>query len=155
MSTALINKASIYSSDPDSFMSYANSAGFFRVRLLGSDGAPTDSTPLLSISAAKAQSDDTYYFNLEPNSDWLLSDGTTSQTICRSVADSTRCGFYKKANFLASSGDADYTGTDSPSTLYFVFFAVAFGTDSSTPWMTVYSAPSLLSGGVVPYTPGS
>ena len=154
MATTLAIKVSTYTDNPVGFMSYANTAGFFRIKLLEGDGTPVDTTPLISISAAKAQSEDLYYLNLEPNSDWLESDGTTNHPVCRSMSNLTRSGFYKKANYLSSSNDEDFVGNDSPSIVYFVFFAVAYGNDPTSPWESVYSIPVVLSGGVVSYVPG-
>jgi hypothetical protein len=164
MARTLQSKASTYSEDPDSFFSYAtNTVNFVRVRSINSgDTTPNDTQPLIEILASEASIDNSYLIYLNSNSDWLLrkSDGTTSLSLCRSIAENSRFSFYKKSNYLSSSSDGDYVGDDSPSTVYFVFFAVAYGTDPDSPGVSIYSSPVFPTGtgvsdGVLAYSPES
>jgi hypothetical protein len=128
-------------------MSYARDTLDF-ARLMTKDD--NDKEPLIAISASSAETTQTFTVNLYDSSDWLC-DGCSYPLRRRSSITDGRYQFQIKSNYYST--DADYTGAASPSTVYFVFFAVAYGTDPASPWTSVYSDPSLLDSGAVAYSP--
>jgi len=126
---------------PGEFVSYAtNTLGFARLRK-----STDNKSPLISITS---DSGSPYYIQLNVGTDWILDLGNINNsaddiaTVVRSNAtDSTRVSFYKKAYY--QKNDSDYEGESSPSQVYFVFFAVAYGVDS-TSFEDVYSEPSII-----------
>lgn len=160
--SSLATMASTYAGNPDSFMNYAlNTLNFLCIRL-----ASADSQPLAALSASAASSDHTFYIylnsstiNFNNTTDWLLNDGSNYYPLRRSIAETSRSAFQVQSNYKSSVGDVDYNGIDSPSTIYLVFFAVAYGTDPTSPGVSVYSEPEFptgtaVSSGVVAYNPG-
>lgn len=122
---------------PSQFMDYAEGLGFVRLR----DNA-TNTPPLIGIQ--NPSQDVSYYINLNAaGSDWTLTnsrDSATSMLVRNIVRPDV--SFSDLEGYL--EGDADYAGTtNSPSGVYLVFFAVAYGNDPAEPWILVYSTPDL------------
>lgn len=138
--------SSRYADSPASFISYAENLSFLRM-LNSSTAIP----PLISITNPSTEAQ--YYIYLNAASDWtLLLDSTQKATLVRNISESSRGSFYLKSNY--KSIDADYEGADSPSTVYFVFFAVAYGSNPDSVGEEVYSAPVIIDTDVT-YTPSS
>lgn len=149
----LTTNTSSYNDDPAGFIDYAkNSIGFVRLRKYTNT---TDSPPppLVAISDGSPES---YFLELNPNKEWVISadiSTTTDDTILArniGIDYSTRYSFAKASNYHSS--DADYEGSDSPSIVYFAFFACAFGSDP-TSFSNLYSIPVVINS-CVTYYPG-
>lgn len=134
--TALANYAENNPYDTDGFMTYAENLNFVRVRRKSDSPAP-----LISPS------DDSYYYvNLPSDSDWNITHGSDSSvSVVRSIDATTRRSFYLLSNYSYTSGDADFAGSSDPQSgyLYFVFFAVGYGADTSGTFSTYYGAPTV------------
>lgn len=142
---------SSYSDDPVGFIDSAKmSLGFVRLRKYTNT---TDTSPLVTIVDASPEA---YYLELNSDKDWIISAdiSTIADDIVLArninIDYSTRYSFAKASNY--QNGDADYEGSDSPSTVYFVFFACAFGTDP-TSFTNLYSTPVLIRS-YITYNPG-
>ena len=147
----LVSKTSTFSDDPDGFIDYAeNSIGFLRLRKYTGS---TDNPPLVVISDT---SPDAYYVELNTDQDWVISADITISSddiiLARNIVVdySTRYSFAKASNY--HNGDADYEGSDSPTTVYFAFFACAFGKDT-TSFTNLYSTPVVIDN-YITYSPG-
>jgi len=143
----LISNASIYSDYPTKFKLYAeNTLHFVRLRI-----KENNSSPLISITNPSIDGI-SYYVYLNANSDWKLNNGSVdTASLARNIASqdfNSRYSFFSQANY--QSGDADYEGANSPGTVYFAFFTIAFGSDS---FESVYSDPSIISSPIL-YSPG-
>jgi hypothetical protein len=155
--STLSSQASTYYKDPDSFMTWANGANYVRLR-----NETTNVSPLISLTAMEAESDQSYYVNLDdldvdvPGS-WTLynvSDANTPSAhivLRRNISETSRSDFQTASNY--HSGDEDYTGSNDPSKVYFVLFAVAYGYDVSN-FSDVYSVPAYITSWFS-YTPSS
>ena len=137
----LNNAVDNYENNPDGFMNYTEGLGFLRLRKKTDS---TDNPPLVIISDS---SPELYYLELNSGSDWVISpdQSITSDDIVlvRSISldYTTRRSFYTATNYR--KGDADYEGESSPKTVFFVFFATAFGTDT-TSFTNIYSLPKVI-----------
>ena len=132
---SLINdKITDYPNSPDIVMNYAaETLKFIRVRNKTTDIPP----PLITI--ANPENGAQFELTLNQDSEWSISD----VTVVRTIVDVTRQSFYKKSNYLFS--DIDYAGsTDSPNSIYAVFFAVAYANDPETIGGIVYSFPAVI-----------
>ncbi len=134
---SLQSNKSIYEDNPNQFMSTAEALGFVRMK-----EDETSVKPLISINTPASSSTATLEINT--TSDWVISstdpNPDESFFVVRNITEATRRNFYKNANFL-SLDTADYTGASNPSTIYFVFFAVAYGEDPEAIGQWVYSLP--------------
>jgi hypothetical protein len=155
--STLSSQASAYYKDPDSFMTWANGASYVRLR-----NVTTNLSPLISLTASAAASDQAYYVNLDDlmatvSGSWTLYNVTDADTssahvvLRRNISEALRSDFQTAANY--HTNDEDYTGSSNPSMVYFVFFAVAYGWDDSN-FTEVYSVPAIISN-YVSYTPSS
>jgi hypothetical protein len=149
--TTAFNKLNSYSvtygtTDAQSFLSAAQGLGFVRMIAKDNENA-TLGPPLISIISSSITS--TYYFNLYAPSQSLNWTITTSEVIpalnyavYRNNGRSSSFNIF--SDYKSSDSSFDYSGTDAPSTIYFVFFAVAYGLDPSTLGQAVYSAPAII-----------
>ena len=140
-----------YLGNPDGFINYAKSLGFLRLRKKTNDS--NDNSPLVTIIDS---SPEVYYIELNTSIDWIISSTYLSDTsddieLVRSIIPdyATRRSFSSAANY--HQGDADYEGESSPTTVYFVFFAVAFGTDTAS-ISNIYSEAKII-GTPIQYNP--
>lgn len=137
----LINKKLDTSpNSPDIVMSYAATM----LKFIRMKNSAISSQPLVTIS--NPENDSQFNLTLHQDSEWSISSETLAASIdvVRSIADITRQSFYNKSNYLSS--DIDYSGsTDSPDSLYAVFFAVAYANDPETIGQIVYSNPVVIS----------
>jgi len=127
-------------------------------RIFASGQFSLDISPLI-----KANDDNTYYakynLNMDTQGTWTLTDEGSNpviDSIVRNRSDTASSDDIGKADFYLSSeykiGDRDYAGTrSSPSPVYIVFFAFAYGFDPSN-MKNIYSNPLILE--PVEYTPG-
>ncbi len=136
---------------PNSFVTYAEeNLDFLRMRTKASE-----ESPLIGISD---DSETPYYFELNDDSDWLLDYGNIDSPdddialLARNITTdfSLRSFFHIKADY--ESGDADYEGDNTPQKVYFVFFAVAIGVDTSS-FASLYGEPFIIES-PVEYVPG-
>ncbi|MDP2816622.1 MAG: hypothetical protein Q8O19_08095 [Rectinemataceae bacterium] len=148
----LIDAVDKYEKSPDGFITYAKSLGFQRLQKY-TDSNP-DISPLISISDS---SPSLYYLELVPEDFWIISPDTSitldDTKITRNIIANyaTRYSFNKKANY--QEGDIDYEGKSSPTTVYFVFFATAFGTDTAS-FSNIYSEAKVI-GTTLQYNPSN
>lgn len=131
--------AGVYEDSPGNFVSHAEDLGFLRLRTFAADNPP-----LIEVSDT---SPDVYYIELKKDVNWVLSTDSGSLSddvvLARNIGTgySTRYSFSVAANY--QEGDADYEGSNAPSPIYFVFFAVAYGTDTAS-FTPVYSTPVII-----------
>lgn|GEM_PF-309720 len=134
------NKIDIAPDSPDIIMRYAaDTLKFLRMK-----NSSTSSQPLITIG--NPENSGQFDLTLNQDSEWTISGETLgiSIDVVRTITDSTRLSFSQKSNYLSS--DSDYSGTtDSPDSLYAVFFAVAYAHDPETIGQIVYSIPVVLS----------
>ena len=128
-------------------------------RIFASGQFSLDISPLI-----KANDDNTYYakynLNMDTQGTWTLTDEGSNpviDSIVRNRSDTASSADIVKADFYLSSeykvGDRDYAGTiSSPSSVYIVFFAFAYGFDPST-MKNVYSDPVIILE-PIEYSPG-
>jgi hypothetical protein len=140
-----------YLGNPDGFINYAKNLGFLRLRRKTNDSA--DNPPLLAITDT---SPEVYYIELTTLGEWILSptyqsDTTDNIELVRSIISdyATRSSLTSATNYY--QGDIDYEGESSPTTVYFVFFAVAFGTDTAS-FSSIYSEARVI-GTPIQYNP--
>jgi len=139
-----------YESNPNQFMTAAGNLGFIRMRRATANTAPL--VPVASAdSAAGAQIFIPSYMDAL---DWTLTSTNPADSfaVYRNISDTARWGFYDTNNYLATD-TADYSGVSNPSTIYFVFFAVAYGEDPEAIGQEVYSLPDdmTVSGNIISY----
>jgi len=146
----LMTANSNYLGNPDGFIDYAKSLGFLRIR---KDIGSTDNPPLLAITNT---SPELYYIEINALAEWRISptyhsDTTDDIILVRSIISdyTTRRSLYMAENY--HKGDIDYEGESSPTTVYFVFFAVAFGTDTAS-FSSIYSEAKVI-GEPIQYNP--
>ena len=141
--------------DPDSFVSYATSLGFARIRLKPLSITDSDSLPLIK----PIEADCDYYLTLPTDSDWYINSSIdpTPIYVSRSLLSARsvdKLSFFRRASY--QDGDADYNyNTSNPpsgSSLYFVLFAVGYGINTED-LSENYGAPKVIP--VVTYLPGA
>lgn len=119
-----------------------------------------DISPLIKVSSNTYTK---YYLNMKPQGTWTLTASTDEDSkilidsIVRNRSDTASSTEIGKADFYLSSGyrvnDRDYAGSSSsPDIVHIVFFAFAYGFDTST-MRNVYSDPFILDD-PVEYIPG-
>lgn len=145
----LQNNIGTYESNPNQFMNAAEALGFVRMK-----EDATSVKPLIAINAPDMSS--TATLEISTTSDWEITstdpNPDESFLVVRNISDYLRSSFYDNANYLLSD-TTDYTGVSSPPTIYFVFFAVAYGADPEAIGQGVYSLPDDLtnSGNIVSF----
>ena len=122
-------------SSADSLKSKIDGFGMQRI----ASEANTGTKPLIQI--AMPSTSHSFEVNLLTSDDWtLIENGTLLATLVRSDGSGDWPSFNLKDGY--DSGDSDYSGEGSPDTVFFVFAAVAYGTDSSeTIGDEIYSTP--------------
>ena len=129
-------------------------------RISASGQYSLDISPLIKKESLIKVSSNKYNLNMDTQGTWTLTDegsNTVIDSIVRNRSDTASSADIVKADFYLSSeykvGDRDYAGTiSSPSSVYIVFFAFAYGFDPST-MKNVYSDPVILEPSVE-YIPG-
>jgi len=114
-------------------------------------------SPLIKVSSNTYTK---YYLNMKPQETWTLTYEDSEiviDSIVRNRSDTASSAEIADADFCLSSGyqvnDRDYAGSSSsPDIVYIVFFAFAYGFDTST-MRNVYSDPFILDD-PVEYNPG-
>lgn len=140
----LLKANSVYSDYPAKFESYASSTLGYKTLL-----RPSKTSPTIEITTPALEA--TYYINLYPTKDWQLNSNSVDLlALKRTVSSDAVSSFYIASNY--QSGDSDYKGSSNPVTIYFAFFAVAFGSDSSS-FENVFSMPVIISSPIA-YSPG-
>ncbi|HPW01222.1 MAG TPA: hypothetical protein PLQ30_01880, partial [Rectinema sp.] len=107
-----------------------------------------DISPLIKVSSNTYTK---YYLNMKPQETWTLTYEDSEiviDSIVRNRSDTASSAEIADADFCLSSGyqvnDRDYAGSSSsPDIVYIVFFAFAYGFDTST-MRNVYSDPFIL-----------
>ena len=148
---AEISRATISSSMKSSnIIQTANNYKYFPLkhRISKSGQFSLDISPLIKMSSNTYTR---YYLNMKSQETWTLKDEDSKiviDSIVRNRSDTASSTEIGKADFCLSSGyqvnDRDYAGSSSsPDIVYIVFFAFAYGFDTST-MRNVYSDPFIL-----------
>ena len=156
---AEISRATISSSMKSSnIIQTANNYKYFPLkhRISKSGQFSLDISPLIRVSSNTYAK---YYLNMKPQETWTLTYEDSEiviDSIVRNRSDTASSAEIADADFCLSSGyqvnDRDYAGSSSsPDIVYIVFFAFAYGFDTST-MRNVYSDPFILDG-LVKYDP--
>lgn len=158
---------SINTSISSSNIKYISSSyGYYPLLKINStDSTKYDFSPLITSAVCESGSYVRFFVNMSNSSIWILqgmkSSDSTIVNIASIVRDKNTSYLPSQADFSISNyyanGDQDYDGSSNPSNVYFVFFAVACGTSSSS-LLDIYSNPSDSSANTIilqsePYNP--
>lgn len=130
--------------------SIALSNGYFPLLKINSiDASKYDFSTLISSTDCESGVYDRFLINMKNDSLWTLQGVKTSDssltTLASIVRDKNTALSPSQADFSIqgnyNNGDQDYSGADAPANIYFVFFAVACGTSTSS-LMDIYSNPA-------------
>ena len=150
---------SISSMKSSNIIQTANNYKYFPLkhRISKSGQFSLDISPLIKVSNNTYTK---YYLNMKPQETWTLTYEDSEiviDSIVRNRSDTASSAEIEYADFYLSSeykaaGDRDYAGSSSsPDIVHIVFFAFAYGFDTST-MRNVYSDPFILDG-LVKYDP--
>ncbi|HCX97284.1 exported hypothetical protein [uncultured spirochete] len=152
-SLSLLQSLSSY--DPSYFMSIATSSTYNYYPLLHRfDYLIDPHRPLIVVSNTTNNTYLEFDLNMEINKSWSITSGTDIivDSVVRNLANNTSADFFVSAYY--NSKDQDYTGSDSPKTVYIVFFAVSYGISEASLGNALYSEPVIIDA-PVEYTPNS
>jgi hypothetical protein len=125
----------------------ADSERYYPLLKKTSDGSAFDYETLIRYTECEADANTKFSLHIETTKTWTISYYSSPSDALSYVVrnlgegvDISKAEFFKKSNYEV--GDQDYDGTvNGPSTIYIVYFAVAYGT-SPTSLSDIYSNPN-------------